>query len=107
MPSALSGFAQKCDSLSMKTGNLDTLVLATVNAPYSLKLDAADVVACLCNPAAMRAASGPMSSFFYDVAVELQREFALAHGVSLHTLARAATLFGTWSGIPWAGNRAA
>ncbi|MBX9456496.1 MAG: hypothetical protein KL863_11015 [Rhizobium sp.] len=91
----------------MRTGDLDTLVLATVNAPYSLKLDAGDVVACLNDPAEMKSASGPMSSFFYDVTFELQRDFALAHGVSFQTLAEAAALFGTWSGIRWAGDRAA
>jgi hypothetical protein len=91
----------------MKAGDIDTLVLATVNAPYSAKLDAAAIVACLGEPAAMKAASGPMSSFFYDVAIDLQRQFARTHGVAPETLERAAKLFGTWSGIRWAGDRAA
>ena len=91
----------------MRTGDIDILVLATVNARYSANLDAAAIVACLSEPAAMKSASGPMSSFFYDVAIDLQREFARAHGVAPETLEKAAQLFGTWSGISWAGDRAA
>lgn len=87
--------------------NVDSLVLATVNAPYSKKLDAAALAECLRAPASMRTALGPMSSFFYDVDIDLQRQFALSHGISLDTLSAAAALFGTWSGMHWAGDAAA
>jgi hypothetical protein len=48
-----------------------------------------------------------MSSFFYDVDIDLQRKFALSHGISLNMLSVAAALFGTWSGMRWAGDAAA
>jgi hypothetical protein len=87
--------------------NVDSLVLATVNAPYSKKLDAATLAACLRTPANMRTALGPMSSFFYDVDIDLQRKFALSHNITLDALSAAAALFGTWSGMHWAGDVAA
>lgn len=91
----------------MSKVNVDSLVLATVNAPYSKKLDAAALAACLRAPDSMRTALGPMSSFFYDVDIELQRKFALSHDIPLSMLDAAAALFGTWSGMCWAGNIAA
>jgi hypothetical protein len=91
----------------MTKANVDSLVLATVNAPYSKKLDAVALAACLRTPASMRTALGPMSSFFYDVDIDLQRKFALSHGISLNMLSVAAALFGTWSGMRWAGDAAA
>ena len=87
--------------------NVDILVLSTVNAPYRAKLDAKSLAARLREPDSMRSALGPMSSFFYDVDIDLQRRFALSHGISLEALARAAHLFGTWSGMRWAGDHAA
>lgn len=87
--------------------NVDSLVLATVNAPYSRKLDAAALAEYLRVPAGMRTALGPMSSFFYDVDIDLQKKFALSHGISLDMLSAAAALFGTWSGMHWAGDAAA
>ena len=38
--------------------NVPALVLATVNAPYSKKLDAAELVQCLLDPTAAKAACG-------------------------------------------------
>jgi hypothetical protein len=87
--------------------NVDSLVLATVNAPYSKKLDAVTLAACLREPANMRMALGPMSSFFYDVDIDLQRKFAQSHNISQEMLNSAAALFGKWSGMPWAGDVAA
>jgi hypothetical protein len=94
-------------NLFMTKTNVDSLVLATVNAPYSKKLDAAALVEYLRVPASMRKAVGPMSSFFYDVDIDLQRKFALSHGISPNALGAAAALFGTWSGMHWAGDMAA
>jgi hypothetical protein len=91
----------------MKSENVDALVLATVNAPYSVKLDVSSLIACLREPVTMRTVLGPMSSFFYDVDLDLQRRFALSHDISMETLKAAAEVFGTWSGIRWAGDRAA
>lgn len=87
--------------------NVDSLVLATVNAPYSKKLDAAALTACLRLPSSMRTVLGPMSSFFYDVDLDLQQKFALSHDISLEMLSAAAAQFGTWSGMHWAGHVAA
>ena len=91
----------------MKADDLDILVLATVNAPYRVKLDVHGLIDCLNDPVKMRAAAGPMSSFFYDVHVDLQRGFAEAHGIPDRVLKSAASLFDSWSGQRWAGNRAA
>lgn len=91
----------------MAKANVDSLVLATVNAPYSMKLDATALAEYLRAPASMRNALGPMSSFFYDVDIGLQKKFALSHNISLNTLSSAAALFGTWSGLDWPGDAAA
>ncbi|MBW7972740.1 hypothetical protein HYH08_25060 [Bradyrhizobium sp. BR 10289] len=74
------------------------LVLATVNAPYSQKLDAQALVDCLLDPSSAKAACGPMSSFFGDVEPELQVAFAEMHGVSRDQLVAAAKAFAEFSG---------
>jgi len=43
------------------------LVLTTVNAPFSQKLDATEIVHCLLDPAAAKAMPGHMSLFFGEV----------------------------------------
>jgi hypothetical protein len=91
----------------MDADQIDILVLTTVNAPYRLRLDAGGLIECLNDPAKMRAAAGPMSSFFYDVGIDLQRRFAEAHGIQQSALESAANLFDSWSGQHWAGDRAA
>lgn len=78
--------------------NSSLLVLTTVNAPYSKKLDAQELVDCLLDPTAAKAACGPMSSFFGDVAPELQIAFAELHGVSHDQLVAAAKAFAEFSG---------
>jgi hypothetical protein len=87
--------------------NVDSLVLATMNAPYSRKLNVAEVVQCLKKPSRTKGTAGPMSSFFYDVQLDLQRKFALSNDVSLSELAAAAAFFDAWSGNRWAGSNAA
>lgn len=78
---------------------IDSLVLSTVNAPYSKKLDAMTLVAMILEPAKSKAAAGPMSSFFYDVSPKLQLEFAKAHGISVECLEAASQFFDAWSGM--------
>jgi len=74
------------------------VVLATVNAPYSKKLDAQTLAHCLKNPKAAKAAPGHMSSFFGDVDPALQVEFAAQFGITKTKLAAAAKKFGAYSG---------
>ncbi|MDD1528523.1 MULTISPECIES: hypothetical protein [Bradyrhizobium] len=74
------------------------LVLSTVNAPYSKKLDAQELVHCLLDPASAKAACGPMSSFFGDVEPELQIAFAETYGISHDQLVAAAKAFAEFSG---------
>jgi hypothetical protein len=75
-----------------------TLVLTTVNAPYSKKLDAQELVHCLLDPSSAKVACGPMSSFFGDVKPELQIAFAEMYGVSHDQLVVAAKAFAEFSG---------
>jgi len=77
---------------------IDSLVLSTVNAPYSQKLDAATLVSCILDPVKGKVAAGPLSSFFYDVSPKLQMDFAKAHGISVAVLRNAAASFDAWSG---------
>jgi len=74
------------------------LVLTTVNAPYSKKLDAQALAHCLLDPSSAKAACGPMSSFFGDVKPELQIAFAEMHGISHDQLVAAAKAFAEFSG---------
>lgn len=78
---------------------IDSLVLSTVNAPYSKKLDAKTLAQILLDPPKSKAAAGPMSSFFYDVSPKLQLEFAKAHGISVSAFEAAAQFFDEWSGM--------
>lgn len=74
------------------------LVLTTVNAPFSKKLDAQELVHCLLDPAAAKALPGHMSSFFGEVAPALQVEFAGMFDVSEPQLSAAAKAFAAYSG---------
>lgn len=78
--------------------NGSVLVLTTVNAAYSKKLDAQELVHCLLDPNAAKAACGPMSSFFGDVKPELQIAFAQIHGITHAQLVAAAKAFAAYSG---------
>lgn len=66
------------------------LVLATVNAPYREQLDAQDLAKCLRDHAAAKAKPGHVSSFFGEVAPELQVAFACLSGISRAELVAAA-----------------
>jgi hypothetical protein len=74
------------------------LVMATVNAPYSKKLNAQELVYCLLHPAAAKVLPGHMGSFFGDVKPDLQKWFAQAHNVSEDQLVSAAKAFAEFSG---------
>ena len=78
--------------------NSPLLVLTTVNAPYSKKLDAQGLVQCLLDPSQAEAACGPMSSFFGDVKPELQIAFAEMYGITHAQLVAAAKTFAEYSG---------
>jgi hypothetical protein len=74
------------------------LVLTTVNAPYSKKLDALELVHCLLNPAAAEAMPGHMSSFFGEVEPSLQIDFAKMFNIAEPQLVAAAKAFAKYSG---------
>lgn len=74
------------------------LVLTTVNAPFSKKLDAQGLVHCLLDPAAAKAMPGHMSSFFSEVTPTLQVEFAGMFNVTEPQLSAAAKAFAAYSG---------
>ena len=74
------------------------LVLTTVNAPYSKKLDAAGLAHCLLNPAAAKAMPGHMSSFFGEVEPSLQIDFAKMFNIAEPQLVAAAKAFAIYSG---------
>ena len=90
---------QSCvDAAVVKQMNSPLLVLTTVNAPYSKKLDAQGLVHCLLDPSSAKAACGPTSSFFGDVQPELQVAFAEMHGITNAQLVAAAKTFAEFSG---------
>ena len=74
------------------------LVLTTINASYSKKLDAAELVHCLLDQAAARALPGHMSSFFGEVEPALQIAFARMFNVAEPQLVAAAKAFAMYSG---------
>jgi hypothetical protein len=74
------------------------LVLGTVNAPYSEKLDALGLAHCLLDHAAAKAKPGHMSSFFGEVKPALQTDFAHQFDITDAELAAAAKAFAEYSG---------
>ena len=74
------------------------LILTTVNAPYSKKLDALELAHCLLNPAAAKAVPGHMSSFFGEVEPSLQIDFAKMFDIAEPQLVAAAKAFALYSG---------
>jgi hypothetical protein len=74
------------------------LVLATVNAPYSEKLDAQALAHCLLDHAAAKAKPGHMSSFFGEVEPDLQIAFAEQFGIPAAKVVAAAKAFAEYSG---------
>ena len=75
-----------------------TLVLTTVNAPYSQQLDAQTLVHCLQDQSAAKAVPGHMSSFFGEVKPALQQAFADFYDIPYSVLVSAAKAFASYSG---------
>jgi hypothetical protein len=78
-----------------------TLILTTVNAPYSKKLNAQELAYCLLNPTAAKTLPGHMSSFFGDVQPDSQKAFTDLMGISQEQLVEAAKAFSSYSGQPY------
>jgi hypothetical protein len=78
------------------------LILTTVNAPYTQKLDAHALAECLLHADAALAAPGHMSSFFADVKPDLQIAFAHLVDVSQEQLVASATAFANYSSESYA-----
>jgi hypothetical protein len=74
------------------------LVLATVNAPYSEQLDSVALAHCLSDIDLAKQYPGQVSSFFQEVPVAQQMEFAAAHHIGADALKAFALLFSAWSG---------
>jgi hypothetical protein len=74
------------------------LVLTTVNAPYSQKLDAQALADCLLHQEAALAVPGHMSAFFGEVEPTLQVEFADFANISHAQLVASAKAFAKYSG---------
>jgi len=75
-----------------------TLVLTTVNAPYSEQLDAQTLAYCLMDQNAAKAKPGHMSSFFGEVDPALQVDFAESFNIPHTALVNAAKAFAEYSG---------
>lgn len=73
-------------------------VLTTVNAPYSDKLDAQALAHCLVNQDAAKQRPGHMSSFFGDVELALQLEFAHQSNIPDAVLIASAKAFAKYTG---------
>jgi len=78
--------------------NSPILVLSTVNAPYSKKLDAQTLANCLLDQAEAKKFPGHMSSFFGEVQPALQVSFAHLFNINEAQLIAAAKAFATYSG---------
>ena len=88
------------DLVRLETALMNKLatVLTTVNAPYSKKLTAGELAACLHDVEAAKKAAGPVSSFLGEVNIELQEGFAQEHGIAKDDLVAFAKAFSAWSG---------
>jgi hypothetical protein len=76
----------------------EVMVLMTVNAPYSEKLDGEALAYCVKHTSAAKNKPGHMSSFFGEVSPEAQKEFAAAFGISMPALIESAKTFASYSG---------
>ena len=74
------------------------LVLTTINAPYSKKLDAQELAHCLVDETAAMAVPGHMSSFFGEVDPALQIGFARLLNIPEAKLIATAKAFSVYSG---------
>jgi hypothetical protein len=74
------------------------LVLATINAPHSVQLDAQELAHCLLDQTAAKAVPGHMSSFFGEVDPALQLDFAQLFNITNAELVAAAKAFAMYTG---------
>lgn len=74
------------------------LVLSTVNAPYSQKLDAQALAHCLLDLVAAKKTPGHVSSFFGEVEPALQLEFAHLFNITKTQLVASAKAFAAYTG---------
>ncbi len=79
------------------TKNMQTAMMTTVNAPFQTYLDT-DALAYAISTGDI--VPGQVGSFFTETAVDAQKTFAAAHGISPAVLAQTATDFANWSGQP-------
>jgi hypothetical protein len=79
------------------TQTMQAAILTTVNAPFQTYLDA-NALACAISSGEI--ATGQVGSFFTETAVEAQKSFATAYGITVEALAQTATDFANWSGQP-------
>ena len=75
-----------------------TLILTTVNAPYSEQLNAQALAYCLLDQAAAKHVPGHVSSFFGEVEPALQFEFAHMFNITDAELVASAKAFATYTG---------
>jgi len=74
------------------------LVLTTVNAPHSTKLNAQELAHCLLDHAVAKTMPGHMSAFFGEVEPEHQLAFAELFNIPQSQLVAAAKKFSNYSG---------
>lgn len=73
-------------------------VLTTVNAPCSDQLDGAALAHCLANLDLAKQHPGHVSTFFGEVPLAQQIDFAAAHNLEVTALKAFAVEFSAWSG---------
>jgi uncharacterized protein YqgV (UPF0045/DUF77 family) len=78
--------------------NSPASILTTVNAPYATYVDAARLADCLESVEAAHQAMGQVYSFFTEVPIARQAEFARTFGVSSASLAKLAEYLSIQSG---------
>lgn len=77
------------------TQTMQTAILTTVNAPFQTYLDA-EALACAISTGDIT--TGQVGSFYTETAVEAQKAFAMAYGITAAILAQTAAEFSSWSG---------
>lgn len=79
------------------THTMQTAILTTVNASFQTYLDA-EALAYAITAGEIR--TGQVGSFFTETAVEAQKSFAEAYGITVAALTQTASDFANWSGQP-------
>lgn len=74
------------------------IVLSTVNAPYGAKLSAQELAQCITDVGQAQKAMGQTFSFFSEISLPLQKEFAGEMGLDLEDLIPVANFFSSKAG---------